>query len=167
MSAEEDLIAYLVGHGWRCEPAAPGVVERLLTDAEGAAIPAGHAEFLRNFASLTDAAESAWFLSAVDYAGESDDAFAWNEFEMLSLESAMTDDERRAIEAFWEEFLPIALSVAGDYEFLAISRRTGRVVHGSEPEFEVTTPLADDLASFAEAVVAGRLDPPVLRGGTA
>ena len=39
------------------------------------------------------------------------------------------------------------MSVAGDYEFLAIDQDTGAVVHGIEPEFEAVTVVADSWAA--------------------
>ena len=42
-------------------------------------------DFLGRYALLCRADESVWFLSAADYAGTADSAFAWDEFKHLSL----------------------------------------------------------------------------------
>jgi hypothetical protein len=48
------------------------------------------------------------------------------------------------------------MSVAGDYEFLAIARSSGRIVHGIEPEFEDPREVTPSLATLFEDMIAGR-----------
>lgn len=48
------------------------------------------------------------------------------------------------------------MSVAGEYEFLAIEGDSGRIVHGIEPEFEDTREVAPSLAALFEDMMAGR-----------
>ncbi|WP_343995365.1 hypothetical protein [Nocardioides dubius] len=151
-----EFLSGLRRRGWRMEPARAEAPE-LLSAAHEVAIPEGWRAVLERFSLLVDEHESRWFLSAADYAGTSDSAFAWNAFEQLSLEAAVDDADRRRSTDFWREFLPIALGVAGSYEYLAISRVSGVVVHGAEPEFEEVTLLADDLPEFLAGVADGSL----------
>lgn len=48
------------------------------------------------------------------------------------------------------------MSVAGDYEFLAIERDSGRIVHGIEPEFEDIRVVSPNLEALFEDMIAGR-----------
>ncbi|MFY3136929.1 hypothetical protein ACOTFF_09610 [Achromobacter xylosoxidans] len=50
----------------------------------------------------------------------------------------------------------IHMSVAGEYEFLAIEGDSGRIVHGIEPEFEDAREVAPSLAALFEDMMAGR-----------
>ncbi|AXL12567.1 hypothetical protein DXT68_10730 [Microbacterium foliorum] len=88
-----------------------------------------------SFSLLANVDETVWFLSRDDYSTGADGAFAWNEYEQLSLQAATTDDEAAAISRFWTRHLPLLLSVRNGYEYLAV-RDDGAVVHGAEPEFE-------------------------------
>ena len=88
---------------------------------------------------------------------------AWDEFKHLSLDAALDDEDRQGIHTFWDRHLPVLMSVAGDYEFLAIDQDTGAVVHGIEPEFEAVTVVADSWAGFCEAVIAGRVLPALFK----
>lgn len=147
----EGFLNYLSASGW--------IVQRAATaaDAPGLDTRPEHLSFLRRFSLLCGADETTWFLSAGDYAGTTDSAFAWNEFERLSLDAALDAEDRARIASFWARHLPILLSVAGDYAFLAIDRATGAVVHGVEPEFEATTPVASSLEALFEAIMEGRI----------
>jgi hypothetical protein len=152
----ERLLARLAALGWTVERNAPA-------GAPAPALPAAHRDFLDRYSLLCRADETAWFLSAADYAGMADSAFAWDEFKRLSLDAALDDEDRQAISTFWDRHLPVLMSVAGDYEFLAIDQSTGAVVHGIEPEFEVVTVVADSWAGFCEAVIAGRVLPALFK----
>lgn len=151
----DDFLARLAELGWQSEPVGPVEAMTMLDGVQELAIPEQYRELLGRFALLVSPDETRWFLSAADYAGLSDSAFSWNEIETLSLEASADEADRQRCDEFWHEFLPIALAVGGPYEYLAISRTTGAVVHGVEPEFEQTTLLADDLADFVRGVVAG------------
>ncbi|MGW0041220.1 hypothetical protein [Rhodococcus sp. NPDC003348] len=156
------FIDRLVAAGWTFEPPRDDNLSALAAVAD-VAIPAGHVEFFRQFSVLASGDDSRWFLSALDYAGLSDSAFAWDEFRAIGLDAAGTAADRAGVEAFWTEYLPILVSVAGDYEFLAISRTSGVVVHGAEPDFEDATVVASGLTALMEGVVQRTLDVPLLR----
>ncbi|WP_262001192.1 hypothetical protein [Microbacterium sp. Mcb102] len=143
--------------GWTCEPplsTEDGVPSALLT------APDTVAGWASSFSQLSNADETVWFLSRHDYSTGTEDAFAWNEFEQLSIQAATTDDELVAVARFWERHLPILLSVRGGYEYLAV-RDDGAVVHGTEPEFEeaaVAFSHFEDLLRYIIARPAARND---------
>ena len=84
-----------------------------------------------------------------------DGAFAWDEFRTLGLEAACDDAGLRQVEAYWEEYLPLALAVDGTYEFLTVGRTTRAVVHSAEPEFEGVSVVAADLPALLARTGAG------------
>ncbi|MFD1811441.1 hypothetical protein [Rhodococcus gannanensis] len=164
MRTADAFIDHLVSAGWTFEPPHEPAVSSALAAVTDAAIPAAHIEFLRRFGALASGDDSRWFLSALDYAGRTDSAFAWDEFRAIGLGAADTVADRVRVEAFWAECLPILVGVSGDYEFLAISRTSGAVLHGAEPDFEEATVVASGLPELMDGVVRGSLVVPLLRG---
>ncbi|EAF5052010.1 hypothetical protein C2W34_08740 [Listeria monocytogenes] len=49
------------------------------------------------------------------------------------------------------------MSVGGCYEYYAITLKDGSVVHGSEPEFEESSIVADSFADFLLKIMAGEM----------
>ncbi len=87
--------------------------------------------------------EKAWLLTGSDFAEASQAAFAWNEFEALSLQAAGADDLLRfRIREFWNGHFPFLISVKSGYAYFAIERDSMSAVVGQEPEFEVTSVIA-------------------------
>ncbi len=96
--------------------------------------------------------DRAWMLTVPDFRGTGKSAYAWNEWELLSLKSAGEDDDldwMSRIRSFWDNHLPIMLSVKTGYAYFAIRRSDLQIVCGEEPEFEETFDLA---ASFFDLV---------------
>lgn len=145
----ERFLEYLAAQGWTVLGGASDAPRGMpVTTPE-------HAAFLSLFAQLSRADDTRWFLAAADYAGTADNAFAWDAFRQISLDAAMSDDDRRGVQAFWDRHLPIFMSVDGDYAFLALDRESGSVVHGTEPEFEAVSVVARSLDDLFEDVMAG------------
>ena len=128
-------------------------------------IPPSLRSFIEHIETCARGDEQVWFLTSADYAGESESSFAWNECE--SLESEDTDADTAAeIQAFWNAHLPILLSIAGDYSYLAVcvdraSPNYGFVVEGYAPEFRETSRLCrsfDDLLDQIKALTDGPLE---------
>ena len=93
------------------------------------------------------------------YAPQTDRAFQWNEWELISLEAAegdsvWTDD----IIGFWNGHLPIFASVNGGYSYYAISMEDGSIVHGFEPEFEKCEIVAASFNDFMKKVICKQID---------
>ena len=118
--------------GWACEQ--PLSEEDVLPSALQAA-PEPVIRWVSSFSLLSNSDDTVWFLSRDDFTASTDSAFAWNEFEQLSMVAAATDHEADAVSRFWKRHLPVLLSVRDGYEYLAV-RDDGAVVHGTEPEFE-------------------------------
>ncbi|WP_353113939.1 hypothetical protein [Microbacterium sp.] len=137
--------------GWEYHPAAvpASLPERLDT------LPADVVSWVSSFTLLASPDETSWFLCVADFADASDSAYAWNEFELLSRDSALTSDELEAISSFWASHRPILMSVRdGEYAYLAV-RTDGVVVYGAEPEFEKALPVADSFTRLLEMIARG------------
>lgn len=121
-------------------------------------IPKQWLEFIKTVKCMMNAEETIWFLCANDYEIQSEDAFQWNEWEKLSLESADGDTEWESrIKAFWDDHLPIIMSVKGGYFYYAVSMKDGAVVRGAESEFEECEAAAASFTEFTEKVIKGKL----------
>ncbi len=121
-------------------------------------IPEQWLEFIKTVKCMMNAEETVWFLCANDFEPQCDDAFQWNEWEKISLTSAAGDTEWEArIKAFWENHLPIIMSVKGCYSYYAISMKDGSVVRGAEPEFEECEVIAPSFIAFTEKLSKGEL----------
>ena len=111
--------------------------------------------FLNYVKKVETADSSAWFLCASDYETTDDtDGFSWNEFEKISLASAESDDEKESIKKWWESHLPVAMSVKGEYTFLAIDIDTGNIVQGYEPDFEDTETVAENFEELIKMIIS-------------
>lgn len=136
--------------GWTCEPplsTKDGVPSALHTAPETVV------DWVSSFSQLSNADETVWFLSRHDYSTGSEDAFAWNECEQLSIQAATTDGEAAAVSRFWKRHVPILLSVRNGYEYLAV-RDDGAVVHGAEPEFEEAVAVFSQFEDLMRYIVA-------------
>lgn len=142
------FLDYLNALGWRFQPPASA-------DAATVSPRPEHQAFLALFSELSSPDETQWFLSWADYAGTNDSAFAWDEFRQISLDAAIDTNQHAQLVAFWEQHLPFFIRVRDGYEFLAIRRDDGAVVHGAEPEFEATTLVAAGLQAWFASVISG------------
>ncbi|MCM1167384.1 MAG: hypothetical protein NC299_10155 [Lachnospiraceae bacterium] len=123
-----------------------------------AVIPEDWLEFVQCFESCSNGADNIWFLLSEDFERDDDEGFRWNEFERISLEAAADDEEWAAdIRAFWDNYLPIVLGVAGDYHYYAIGIRTGEIFEGREPEFEDPSMCAPSFTAFIEHIISGKI----------
>ena len=115
-------------------------------------------QFIGEVRELFTPDETVWFLCAEDYDTRLDHAWRWNEWEMLSLESAEGDQAwTDEITAFWDRHLPIVLSLENGYSYYAISMEDGSVLYGSEPEFEACKPVASSFEAFLQKVKNGSI----------
>ena len=93
-----------------------------------------------------------------DYYEQSENAFQWNEWERISLESAEDDEEwKKEISAFWDVHFPIAMSVKDGYSYYAMSMENGAIVYGCEPEFEECETVAECFDDFMEKIANGKI----------
>ena len=122
--------------------------------------PAEWMEFLNCVRSCVSPGETTWFLCLDDFERQDEDSFRWNEWELISLQAAIDDQDmewQSSIKAFWDNHLPICLSVKGGYGYYAIRLSDGVVVHGTEPEFEETREAAPSFGQFLEMICNGAL----------
>ena len=99
-------------------------------------IPADYLVFISRLRSCHSPTDTTWLLTPADYQAQTEAAFAWNEFEQLSLEAACKPEETQAIQAFWQRHCPIMLCVQPHYAYFAIDlhpHHHGNIVFGCEP----------------------------------
>ena len=115
-------------------------------------------QFINSFNLLANPEDNIWFLSLQDYLKENNgDGFAWNEFELQSLEAAEDEEEIAAIKAFWNAHLPFMLSVKNGYAYCAVvldGADKGKIVIGNEPMYEETTVVAAVLNEFFDVFIS-------------
>ncbi|OOM06316.1 SMI1/KNR4 family protein [Clostridium saccharobutylicum] len=124
-------------------------------------IPNEYLEFLKIVKQLISPNEKTWFICENEYNNEFDIAFRWNEFEALSLEIAKDDAEwKMEIISWWDNHLPIVMSVDGVYSFYAIDlyNEKGSIVKGYEPEFEETEKVANNIEEFFDLIMLNEID---------
>lgn len=123
-------------------------------------LPSEWVKFLNSISVCIKQNETAWFLCLDDFNKQDDNNFKWNEFEIMSLQAAVENNDtewQNAIVDFWNKHLPIYLSVNGDYSYYAIRISDGFIVQGTEPEFEETTDIAPSFVRFIEMIYTGEL----------
>jgi hypothetical protein len=119
-------------------------------------IPTGYRDLVEEAALIASPDDKSWFLTQPDFAGTSGSAYAWNEWEIQSLDAAGSDDAWKAqIVQFWDSHLPILVSTKSGYAYFAIEKDEGRIVYGEEPEYEETVEIAPSLEAFMQ-LVAGK-----------
>lgn len=128
-------------------------IPKTLTDRY-ANIPQEWVEFVGSVKHMVSPDETTWVLGAEDFEVQGDKAFQWNEWELMSLESAGNDAEwKRSIGKFWNQHLPIVMSVKGGYSYYAICIEDGSVVRGAAPEFEECETVASSFLVFMENII--------------
>lgn len=124
-------------------------------------IPADWLDFIQCFKVCANGADNIWFSLPGDFADSSDDeAFRWNEFEHISLDAAEDEGDeawQAEIRGFWSNYLPIVMSVGGDYHYYAIGIKTGEIFEGWEPEFEEPEICAMSFTDFIEKIISGKI----------
>ena len=131
-------------------------------------IPPSLTQFVARVEACVNPDETGWFLSAADYAGTSDSAFAWNEWERMELESyEEAGDAERAGEVrdFWDAYLPFYLDVRSEYAYFAVRVTEPKAVkrqwwsfprQPEEPRLGAVVFAAEEFRSVSE--VAGSFD---------
>lgn len=148
------LLDQISALGWTAERETSHESASVL-EARYAWIPDSVRDFLSETRALCSPDEKVWINTCAHINGRSGFAFAWNEWELLSVQAAREDqDELLAgrIAAFWDEHLPVLMSVKSGYAFFALTK-DGRIVRGEEPEFEETIPLADGFEEMLRMIV--------------
>ncbi len=130
-------------------------------------LPASLSVWIQVVQTLVAPHGQAWFLTGRDYrehdhaaVADREAAFAWNEWESMSLEAAIDDaDWQQQIRSFWERYVPIVIIVQPEYAFYAIDTHSGdgAVIYGREPEFEQSEEVASSFEEFLQRIMNGTL----------
>ena len=143
-----ELFECLTGAGWHGEAGPP---QRPLP-ARVLEFP-GVAAFATHVRRCIAPGEQVWFLGSEDFLDDSGDGWDFLETQ-VSLPSSDGDADWAArVRAFWSAHLPFALSVRGDYAYLAVDR-AGRVWEGCAPELEAPSLVAEGMDAFVRRFVA-------------
>ena len=156
-----DFIYWAKDHGWDIVIKSDALLElnNNITSRYGS-IPRSYTKFLKKVKRCISPGEKTWFLCEDEYNNNSDIAFKWNEFEILSLEVAKNDNEwKYEIASWWDRYLPIVLSVDDGYSFFAIdlANDIGTIVQGFEPEFEEVEKIANSLEDFFRLIMSNAI----------
>jgi len=109
--------------------------------------------FLSSFEVVVSPSRTAWLTTHAELSGNTESAFAWNQWELESLSAAEGDPGwQEAIRRFWDDHFPLLLSVKSGYAYIAI-RTDLTIVAGEGPEFEETENIADSFPSFLKLLV--------------
>ena len=154
----EKFISFLKDNHWKIEEndTKSDVYSNAILSAYGP-LSAAFLEFLQKCKRVISGDDTRFFLCLDDYSGESDLAFKWNEFELISLEAAEGDTEwTNDIRSWWKTKIPFYISVDGEYSFYAINTEdNGAILSGYEPEFEEADKVAEDFEDFLSKVLSG------------
>lgn len=149
----ESFVSWMKTQGWSAELEPKTPLTNVITDRYHN-IPELWLQFVGTVNELVSGDEMVWFLCAEDYNISFCHAWRWNEWEELSLKAAEGDEDwSNEIRAFWDDHLPIILSLRDGYAYYAISMEDGSVVYGTEPEFEECEQVAGSFAEFLERIM--------------
>ena len=160
----EKFLKWANNNGWNVEPTEEKRdLPKTLTERY-AFIPDDWADFVQCFCICVNGDYTLYFQLVEDFEDDPEDkaddkAFRWNEFELISLGAAEGDEKWTAdIKEFWDNYLPIVMSVGGDYHYYAIGIRTGEIFDGWAPEFEEPEIVAPNFTDFIEKIIEGKIE---------
>lgn len=153
----EQFLEYMRTQGWKPKIRPNPPFPKWITDRYHN-LPDLWCQFTATVSELFSGDETTWFLCAEDYDTRLDHVWHWNEWEQLSLQSAEGDEVWTGeIKAFWDQHLPIVMSVRDGYAYYAISMEDGSVVYGAEPEFEECKQVAGSFEEFLKRIMDGTI----------
>ena len=150
-----EVLDKLSSKGWRVVLAQDPVVKGLPCDIlqRYPQLPEETQAFIAATKEIISPDEKAWFLCLPDYQGQSESAYAWNEWEQQSLDAAKGDEKwQQKIRSFWDKHFPIFHSVKNGYAYLALRVSDGKVVCGKEPEFEEVSEVSASFSAFLKTL---------------
>ena len=118
-------------------------------------LPADYKQFIEERGLIASPRDTAWLVTTRVIAGQADVAYAWNEWEVQSLDAANGDVDRKRITQFWDRHFPVLMSVKNGYAYCALDLETFQVVQGEEPEYEETTLVAGALQELFQMLADG------------
>jgi hypothetical protein len=112
-------------------------------------------EFIEQARAVVSPDEKAWLISTV-LSDDVDAAFAWNQWELDSVEAADDDAELLdEIRQFWDNHFPVVMSVKSGYAYFAIQNPGHTIVRGEELEYEEATDVTDSFTSLLKMISSG------------
>ncbi len=148
----DGLICYLKDNNWKIELNNDSYKSNVLSKRYKS-IPKIWNDFISKYSLIMNESETTWFICFKDFDDENAE-FKYNEFELISIESA-TDNGKEKIKEFWSNNIPIIMSVKNGYEYYAINIESGKIVYGFEPEFEESEIVAESFEDFITKVISG------------
>ena len=148
----ESVIHALRETGWKvtwCERATRGVPDALLK--RYAHLSSDICWLVSRLHECMNQTETVWLVCSGVYEEASESAFAWNEWEKISLDACVSIEERISVTSFWDAHIPIAVSLNSGYDYAAVRVKgegAGFVFHGCEPDFECVSFLASSIEDF-------------------
>lgn len=122
-------------------------------------IPSEYMSFIGRIKSCRSSDDTTWFISPIEFAESDPEKWRYNEFELTSLEAAADDLQWcHQIVDFWNNHLPIIMSVNDGYSYYALSINNGSVVRGFEPEFEETETVSSSFEEFICKIISGEVE---------
>ncbi|MDU1904719.1 MAG: SMI1/KNR4 family protein [Dysgonomonas sp.] len=108
--------------------------------------------FIKSFSSCSNIEDTIWFLSYSDYISDMpDDQRWWDEYERQCLESAISDEQTKECNNFWNSYIPFFFAIEDRYAGAVIcidDKNYGKIYHISEPEYEDLSLVANNLEEF-------------------
>jgi|SRR5215831_8298711 len=153
----EAFIRWAQSTGWKVDISEVDLALPPVLTSRYESLPESYVQFLQRVALLIAPDERAWFNCVPNFAGTLKVAFAWNEWEQMSLASALTDEQRGQIRSFWDRHLPVFMSVRDDYEYYAIDLTSRSVVYGYKDFFEEPSEVAASFTDFLDLTQAGKI----------
>ncbi|MFO1041812.1 MAG: SMI1/KNR4 family protein [Planctomycetaceae bacterium] len=120
-------------------------------------LPTELERFLAGLLLCRNSDDTVWFLTRENFQPTTQNAFRWNESELMSLEALDgDDDEMNRVRAYWDCHFPFLFAVHSDYDYLAVDlspETFGRIVHGYMPEPEQSSQVAQSFDEFVEKFI--------------
>jgi len=114
-------------------------------------------DFIGAVSAATFEEGNTWLLCAEDFSeNKQRAALRWDALRTMGISSAGDEKERRRIEDFWEQYLPICISAGTINSFCALGKN-GEVVIGYEPLYEEAKVVSDDFDQFVDMLAAGEV----------
>jgi len=159
----EEFVHWCITNGWTVKKSnTVNMFPVKITQRYPRALASDYAYFVKLFAECVTNDRQSWFLCEEDYEIDSNEVdFGWNNMEYIELLAAEDDDERIDIQHWWDDNLPIFISVRDGYSHFSLSLKDdsfGQIFEGYEPMFEETIKVADSFEDFLRNIMNRKID---------
>ncbi|SUB84222.1 Uncharacterised protein [Pragia fontium] len=145
----------LIKHGWVVERFNKRKKIDLLPEVQQsriANIPDSLMDIILSYDAFTNDSDTAWFVTYSSLVNKDEDAFTWNEYELQSIDAAMSQKNIDNTKDFWSKHFCFMMSVKGGYSHISIVTSgddIGKIFWGEEPEYEEVSFLANNFEEFS------------------